>query len=133
MGVPTLLIARTDADAARWLTTDIDGKNKLDDTTIAKFQRELGVMGYKFQFVTLAALHSLNYSMFDLARGYRSSGMTAYADLQAREFGAEDFGYTATRHQREVGTGFCDEVALVLSGGTSSTLALGEPTEAEQF
>ena len=210
LDVPTLLIARTDADAARLLTSDIDPrdrafctgertpegffritggldmaiaraqayapyadllwcetshpdldeakrfaegvrskfpnkmlayncspsfnwKKKLDDSVIAKFQRELGAMGYKFQFVTLAGFHSLNYSMFDLAHRYAESGMTAYASLQAAEFDAESRGYTATRHQREVGTGYFDEVAQVLSGGSSSTLALEESTEAEQF
>ena len=210
MGVPTLLIARTDADSARLLTSDIDpqdhefmtgertpegfqritggldcaiarGKNyapyadllwcetstpdldearrfaegiraefpdkllayncspsfnwkaKLDDTTIAKFQRELGAMGYKFQFVTLAGFHSLNHGMFELACGYRDRGMAAYSELQAQEFAAESHGYTATRHQREVGTGYFDDVAQVISGGSSSTLALEDSTEEAQF
>ncbi len=108
-------------------------RRHLDATTIAKFQRELGAMGYKFQFVTLAGFHSLNYSMFQLAQGYRDRGMAAYSELQEAEFASEVDGYTATRHQREVGTGYFDEVARVISGGTSSTLALEDSTEAEQF
>jgi isocitrate lyase len=209
-GVPSLIVARTDADAARLLTSDIDPrdrafctgertsegffritggismaidrglayapyadlvwcetshpdlaearqfaegihrkfpgkmlayncspsfnwKKKLDDATIARFQRELGAMGYKFQFVTLAGFHALNYSMFELARGYKERGMAAYAELQVGEFAAEAQGYSATRHQREVGTGYFDEVAQVISGGTSSTLALHDSTEAAQF
>lgn len=211
MGVPTILIARTDANAAQLLTSDIDPrdqefiipgertaegffrvragldqaiarglayapyadliwcetsepdldeakrfaeaihkefpgkllayncspsfnwKRKLDDATIAKFQRELGAMGYKFQFITLAGFHALNYSMFELARKYRDQGMTAYAELQQAEFAAEVHGYTATKHQREVGAGYFDEVSLVISGGTSSTTALKGSTEEEQF
>jgi isocitrate lyase len=212
MGVPTILVARTDADSAKLLTSDVDErdhpfiekgertaegfyrlkedglacaiarglayapyadlvwcetstpdlaqarkfaeaihkqfpgkllayncspsfnwKKHLDDATIAKFQRELGAMGYKFQFVTLAGFHSLNHSMFQLANGYRDRGMAAYSELQQAEFGAEKDGYTATRHQREVGTGYFDEVAQVISGGKASTLALKESTEAHQF
>ncbi len=211
MGVPTILIARTDANAAQLLTSDIDPrdqefiipgertaegffrvragldqaiarglayapyadliwcetsepdldeakrfaeaihkefpgkllayncspsfnwKRKLDDATIAKFQRELGAMGYKFQFITLAGFHALNYSMFELARKYRDQGMTAYAELQQAEFAAEVHGYTATKHQREVGAGYFDEVSMVISGGTSSTTALKGSTEEEQF
>ncbi|MBI3820781.1 MAG: isocitrate lyase [Planctomycetes bacterium] len=210
MGVPTILIARTDADSARLLTSDIDPldqpfldggrttegfykitgglkmaiararayapysdliwcetshpdldearefadgvhsefpgkllayncspsfnwKKNLDNVTIAKFQRELGAMGYKFQFVTLAGFHALNYSMFELANGYRERGMAAYSQLQEAEFAAERLGYTAVRHQREVGTGYFDEVSKIISGGTASTLALTESTEAEQF
>jgi isocitrate lyase len=210
MGVPTLIIARTDANAATLLTSDIDErdrpfctgertsegfyrvragldqaiarglayapyadmiwcetsepnleearrfaeaihaqfpgkllayncspsfnwKKKLDDATIAAFQRELGAMGYKFQFVTLAGFHTLNYSMFDLARKYRDHGMAAYSELQQAEFAAEAFGYTATRHQREVGTGYFDEVAQVIAGGEISTTALTGSTEEEQF
>ncbi|HCX24899.1 MAG TPA: isocitrate lyase [Cytophagales bacterium] len=211
MGTPTVLIARTDANSARLLTTDVDERDKqfitsqertpegffqitggidmaidrglqyapyadllwcetskpdlteakkfadaihekfpnqllayncspsfnwkknLDDETIAKFQRELGAMGYKFQFITLAGFHNLNYHMFRLAKDYQSRDMSAYADLQEREFWAEHDGYTATKHQREVGTGYFDAVAQVVSGGTSSTLALKESTEAEQF
>ena len=210
MGVPTVLIARTDADAADLITSDVDEadaafitgertaegffrtkagidqaiarglayapyadlvwcetsepnleqaqkfadaihekfpgkllayncspsfnwKSKLDDQTIANFQRELGKMGYKFQFVTLAGFHSLNHGMFELARQYKDRGMAAYSELQQAEFSSEKFGYTATRHQREVGTGYFDEVATVVSGGTSSTTALKGSTEAEQF
>ncbi len=105
----------------------------LDKPTIAKFQRELGAMGYKFQFVTLAGFHQLNHGMFELARGYKHRGMTAYSELQQVEFASEADGYTATRHQREVGTGYFDAVATALSGGTSSTTALSQSTEADQF
>ncbi|MEO2223381.1 isocitrate lyase [Priestia megaterium] len=210
MGVPTLLIARTDADAADLITSDVDTvdrqfitgertaegfyrtragidqaiarglayapyadlvwcetsepnleqaqkfadaihekfpgkmlayncspsfnwKKKLDKKTIEKFQREIAKMGYKFQFVTLAGFHALNHSMFELARGYKTRGMAAYSELQEREFASEVNGYTATRHQREVGTGYFDEVAQVVSGGTSSTTALKGSTEEEQF
>lgn len=108
-------------------------KRNLDDVTIAKFQRELGAMGYKFQFVTLAGFHALNIGMFDLAREYKERGMAAYAEMQNYEFAAEERGYTATKHQREVGTGYFDEVTQVITGGESSTLALAESTEAEQF
>jgi isocitrate lyase len=209
-GVPTLLVARTDADSAHLLTSDVDPRDRafltgkrtsegffeirsgvetaiarglayapyadlvwcetstpdlpqakrfaegihakfpgkllayncspsfnwkkhLDDATIAKFQRELGAMGYKFQFVTLAGFHALNYGMFELARDYGRRGMSAYSELQQREFAAEAHGYTATRHQREVGTGYFDTVAQVVSGGLASTLALAESTEAAQF
>ncbi len=208
--VPTILVARTDADAARLITSDIDARDhrfltgertaegyfrlnggietaiargvafapyadmiwcetshpdlgearrvaegvheyypdkmlayncspsfnwakKLDGATIARFQRELGAMGYKFQFVTLAGFHTLNHSMFDLARNYRLMGMVAYARLQQAEFAAEEFGYSATRHQREVGTGYFDTVAEVIAGGSCSTTALSESTEAMQF
>lgn len=210
MGVPTILIARTDADAADLITSDIDPtdaefitgertpegfyrtkagidqaiarglsyapyadliwcetsepnledarkfadaihakypgkmlayncspsfnwKKKLDDETIANFQKEIAKMGYKFQFVTLAGFHALNHSMFELARGYKDKGMAAYSELQQREFASEEHGYTATRHQREVGTGYFDEVAQVITGGTSSTTALKGSTEEEQF
>lgn len=210
MGVPTILVARTDANAAELLTSDIDPrdaefltgerttegffrikpglqtaiarglayapyadliwcetsepnmeearlfaeaihekfpgkllayncspsfnwKKKLDEESIAKFQEELGKMGYKFQFVTLAGFHALNYSMFQLAKGYSERGMAAYSELQQDEFAAESLGYTATRHQREVGTGYFDEVSMVISGGTSSTTALSGSTEVEQF
>ena len=209
-GVPSLIIARTDADSARLLTSDVDERDRefitgertpegffqikggldqaisrgkvyakyadlvwcetstpdlddakkfaeairrdhpdkmlayncspsfnwrknLDDATIAKFQRELGAMGYKFQFVTLAGFHQLNYGMFELARGYKASGMAAYAELQDAEFASEVNGYTATRHQREVGTGYFDAVSTVLSAGKSSTLAMEHSTEAAQF
>jgi isocitrate lyase len=212
MGVPTLIVARTDAESAKLLTSDVDDRDKefctgertvegffrlkdgtgvdhcikrglayapscdliwwetshpdladakrfaeaiqkqypgkmmayncspsfnweknLDKDTIAKFQREIGAMGYKFQFVTLAGFHQLNYGMFELARGYKDRGMAAYSELQQAEFAAEVNGYTATRHQREVGTGYFDEVAQAISGGQSSTTALGESTEAAQF
>ncbi|WP_449253722.1 isocitrate lyase [Brevundimonas naejangsanensis] len=106
---------------------------KLDKDTIAKFQRELGAMGYKFQFVTLAGFHSLNNGMFELASGYRDRGMAAYSELQQREFANEATGYTATRHQREVGTGYFDDVATVISSGQSSTTALKDSTETAQF
>ncbi len=210
LDVPTLLIARTDANAAALLTSDIDDRDKsfctgertaegffrvrngldqaiarglayapyadlvwcetshpdldeakrfadaihaeypgkflayncspsfnwnkhLDATTIAKFQRELGAMGYRFQFVTLAGFHALNTSMFELASGYAKTGMTAYAALQAREFALQEEGFTAVKHQREVGTGYFDEVRTVLSAGKASTAALADSTEAEQF
>ena len=210
MGVPTLLVARTDADSAKLLTSDIDPRDRpfingkrttegffeikagveaaiaralayapyadlvwcetstpdlaqarqfaegvhakfpgkllayncspsfnwkkhLDDATIARFQRELGAMGYKFQFVTLAGFHSLNHGMYELARDYAKRGMAAYSELQQDEFASEEHGYTATRHQREVGTGYFDQVAEVISGGKSTTLALEDSTEAHQF
>nr|BFE58523.1 isocitrate lyase [Dactylosporangium thailandense] len=208
-GVPTLIVARTDAQAATLLTTDIDERDQpfvtgertaegfyrcrngvdaciargiayapysdllwmetstpdlevarrfaeavkrehpeqmlayncspsfnwrkhLDDATIAKFQRELGHMGYKFQFITLAGFHALNYSMFDLARGYANEGMTAYVALQEREFAAEAHGYTAVKHQREVGTGYFDLISTVLNPNGETT-ALHGSTEQEQF
>jgi len=210
MDVPTLVIARTDADSAKLLTSDVDPRDKafctgertsegfyrircgiemaiarglafapyadliwcetstpdlheakqfadgihakfpgkmlayncspsfnwkkhLDEATIAKFQRELGAMGYKFQFVTLAGFHALNHGMFELAKEYRTGGMAAYSTLQQSEFTSERDGYTATKHQREVGTGYFDEVAQVISGGTSSTVALKESTETDEF
>ena len=108
-------------------------KKHLDDATIARFQRELGAMGYKFQFVTLAGFHALNHGMYELARQYKDRGMAAYSELQQKEFASEQDGYTATRHQREVGTGYFDKVAEVISGGSSSTLALHDSTEAHQF
>ena len=108
-------------------------KKNLDDVTIAKFQRELGAMGYKFQFVTLAGFHSLNHSMYQLAHDYKTRGMAAYSELQQAEFAAEKIGYTATKHQREVGTGYFDAVSQVIAGGNSSTLALEGSTEKEQF
>ncbi|MBP1853200.1 isocitrate lyase [Rhizobium halophytocola] len=212
MGVPTLIIARTDAEAAKLITSDIDERDRdfvdtdagrtpegfyrvqngiepciaraiayaphcdliwmetgkpdldqarrfaeavhkahpgkmlayncspsfnwkknLDDATIAKFQRELGAMGYKFQFITLAGFHQLNHGMFELARGYKARQMAAYSELQEAEFAAEANGYTATKHQREVGTGYFDAVSLAISGGKSSTTAMGDSTEHEQF
>jgi isocitrate lyase len=108
-------------------------KRKLDDATIAKFQRELGAMGYKFQFITLAGFHALNFSMFELARGYKAQQMTAYVALQQAEFAAESSGYTATKHQREVGAGYFDAVTQTVSGGNSSITALGGSTEEQQF
>ena len=211
MGVPTLIMARTDADSAHLLTSDIDPRDhrfltgertsegffkirggmesaiargiayapyadiiwcetshpdleearqfaqsvhakypdkllayncspsfnwrkNLDDQTIAKFQRELGAMGYKFQFITLAGFHALNLSMFQLARGYRDHGMTAYSRLQDQEFDSErDSGYEAVKHQRFVGTGYFDQVTQVIAGGASSVTALEGSTEQEQF
>jgi isocitrate lyase len=108
-------------------------KKKLDDTTIAKFQRELGAMGYKFQFITLAGFHALNFSMFELARGYKESQMSAYVRLQQAEFAAESVGYTATKHQREVGAGYFDDVTQTVSGGNSSVTAMKGSTEEQQF
>jgi isocitrate lyase len=107
-------------------------RRHLDDDTIARFQRELGAMGYKFQFITLAGFHALNHSMFDLAKGYASGGMTAYVALQEREFAAEADGYTAVKHQREVGTGWFDAVATAINP-TGETTALAGSTEHEQF
>ncbi|AGC48310.1 isocitrate lyase [Myxococcus stipitatus DSM 14675] len=123
---PNKLLAYNCSPSFNW-------KKNLDDATIAKFQRELGAMGYKFQFVTLAGFHALNHSMYELARKYRDRGMAAYSEFQQGEFGSEKDGYTATRHQREVGTGYFDQVAEVISGGSASTLALHESTEAHQF
>ncbi len=108
-------------------------KAKLDDATIETFQQQIAQFGYKFQFVTLAGFHALNHGMFELARGYRDRGMGAYSELQQAEFESEQYGYTATRHQREVGTGYFDEVAKLVSGGTSSTTALSGSTEEAQF
>ena len=108
-------------------------KAKLDAATIARFQRELGAMGYKFQFVTLAGFHVLNHGMFDLAQGYRDRGMAAYSELQQEEFASESQGYTATRHQREVGTGYFDAVTVAVTGGAASTTAMGASTETAQF
>ena len=108
-------------------------KKKLDDATIAKFQRELGAMGYKFQFITLAGFHALNYSMFTLAKGYRESQMSAYVALQEAEFASEKDGYTATKHQREVGAGSFDDVTQVVTAGQSSVTAMKGSTEEQQF
>ncbi len=108
-------------------------KKNLDDATIAKFQRELGAMGYKYQFITLAGFHALNYGMFDLAYGYARENMTAFVNLQEREFAAAERGFTAVRHQREVGTGYFDAVTQTIEGGQSSTTALSGSTEAAQF
>ena len=108
-------------------------RKKLDDVAIAAFQRELGAMGYKYQFITLAGFHSLNFGMFELARGYRELGMTAYADMQDREFASEIDGYRGTKHQAFVGTGYFDTVTQTIAGGNSSTTALAGSTEKEQF
>jgi isocitrate lyase len=108
-------------------------KKKLSAEKIATFQQEIAKMGYKFQFVTLAGFHSLNYSMFQLAKGYAARGMAAYSELQQAEFAAEVDGYTATRHQREVGTSYFDAVATAVGGGQSSTTAMAGSTETEQF
>ncbi|MFD0887878.1 isocitrate lyase, partial [Streptosporangium algeriense] len=139
---PDLDVARRFAEAVKTVYPDqmlayncspsFNWKKHLDDTTISKFQRELGHMGYKFQFITLAGFHSLNYSMYDLARGYAQEGMTAYVGLQEAEFAAERHGYTATRHQREVGTGYFDLVSTAVAPD-SSTTALKGSTEEEQF
>ena len=123
---PAKLLAYNCSPSFNW-------KRKLDDATIAKFQRELAAMGYRFQFVTLAGFHALNYSMFELARGYKSQQMTAYVKLQQAEFAAEPAGYSATKHQREVGAGYFDAVTQAVSGGTSSLSALAGSTEEQQF
>lgn len=141
-GTPDLELARKFAEAVKADFPDqmlsyncspsFNWKKHLDDDTIAKFQRELGAMGFKFQFITLAGFHALNYSMFDLANGYAREQMTAYVELQEKEFAAESRGYTATKHQREVGTGYFDRVATALNPD-SSTTALAGSTEAAQF
>ena len=142
-GKPDLAFARQFADAIHRqypgkllsynCSPSFNWKKNLDDSTIAKFQRELGAMGYKFQFITLAGFHALNYGMFELARGYATENMTAYVKLQQAEFAAEANGYTATRHQREVGTGYFDEVTQAVQAGKSSVTALTGSTEEEQF
>jgi isocitrate lyase len=142
-GTPDLGFARQYAEAIHRVypgkmlayncSPSFNWKRHLDDATIAKFQRELGAMGYKFQFITLAGFHMLNYAMFDLARRYSTDGMTAYSSLQEAEFAAEKQGYTATKHQREVGTGYFDAVTQVIQGGQSSVTALTGSTEQEQF
>ncbi|HEY2831630.1 MAG TPA: isocitrate lyase [Sporichthyaceae bacterium] len=139
---PNLEVARQFAEAIKEEYPDqllayncspsFNWKKFLDDATIAKFQRELGHMGYKFQFITLAGFHALNYSMFDLARGYAADGMPAYVELQEREFAAEAVGYTATKHQREVGTGWFDLVSTTINP-TTDTAALHGSTESAQF
>ncbi|WFR84496.1 isocitrate lyase [Arthrobacter sp. Y-9] len=141
-GTPDLELARKFAEAVKSEFPDqmlayncspsFNWKKHLDDATIAKFQRELGAMGFTFQFITLAGFHALNYSMFDLAHGYARDGMSAYVELQEREFAAEDRGYTATKHQREVGTGYFDLVSTALNPN-GSTLALVGSTEEGQF
>ena len=142
-GVPDLAFAKKFAEALKKehpeqllaynCSPSFNWKKKLNDSQIAKFQKELGAMGYKFQFITLAGFHALNYSMFELAKGYKEDQMTAYVKLQEAEFAAEKDGYTATKHQREVGTGYFDTVTQVIQGGTSSTTALAGSTEEEQF
>ena len=142
-GVPDLAFAKQFAEALKKehpeqllaynCSPSFNWKKKLDDSQIAKFQKELGAMGYKFQFITLAGFHALNHSMFELAKGYNDSQMTAYVKLQEAEFASEKDGYTATKQQREVGTGYFDTVTQVIQGGTSSTTALTGSTEEEQF
>jgi isocitrate lyase len=140
---PNLADAKRFADAVRHhfpgkllaynCSPSFNWRKKLSGSEIAEFQARLGAMGYKYQFVTLAGFHQLNHGMFELARAYRARGMAAYAELQEAEFAAEPHGYTAIRHQREVGTGYFDAVALALSGGTSSTTAMAGSTEVGQF
>jgi isocitrate lyase len=142
-GKPDLAFARRFAEAihakfpgkllAYNCSPSFNWKKNLDDATIAKFQKELAAMGYKFQFITLAGFHSLNYSMFNLAYGYARSQMSAFVELQEAEFAAADRGFTAVKHQREVGTGYFDSVTQTIQGGQSSTVALKGSTEAEQF
>jgi isocitrate lyase len=142
-GKPDLAFAKKFADAihakfpgkmlAYNCSPSFNWKKNLDDATIAKFQVELGKMGYKFQFITLAGFHSLNYSMFNLAYGYARSQMSAFVELQENEFAAAEKGFTAVKHQREVGTGYFDSVTQAIQGGTSSTTALKGSTEEEQF
>ncbi|MDY7578399.1 isocitrate lyase [Herbaspirillum sp. RTI4] len=142
-GKPDLAFARKFAEAvhARFpgkmlaynCSPSFNWKKNLDDATIAKFQKELGAMGYKFQFITLAGFHALNYSMFNLAHGYARQGMSAFVELQENEFAAADKGFTAVKHQREVGTGYFDAVTQAIQQGKSSTTALHGSTEDEQF
>ncbi|MDR9489430.1 MAG: isocitrate lyase [Spiribacter sp.] len=142
-GTPDLAFAKRFAEAihkehpntmlAYNCSPSFNWRGKLDEKTIASYQNELGAMGYKFQFITLAGFHSLNYSMFELARGYKSRQMAAYSELQEAEFAAEKNGYTATRHQREVGAGYFDQVTQTIQGGGSSVTAMTGSTEEEQF
>ncbi len=142
-GTPDLEFARKFAEAIRGrfpgkmlaynCSPSFNWKRNLDDATIAKFQRELGAMGYKFQFITLAGFHALNYSMFELAYGYARNNMSAFVELQQKEFAAAEKGFTAVKHQREVGTGYFDEITQVVTGGAASTTALHGSTEDEQF
>jgi isocitrate lyase len=142
-GTPDLQFARKFAEAIHAAfpgkmlsyncSPSFNWKKNLDDATIAKFQRELGAMGYKFQFITLAGFHSINYGMFDLAYGYARDHMTAFVELQQKEFAAADRGFTAVKHQREVGTGYFDDVTQVIQAGRSSTTALTGSTEEAQF
>jgi len=142
-GKPDLEFARKFAEGVRKVHPDklfayncspsFNWKRNLDDATIAKFHRELAAMGYKFQFITLAGFHSLNYSMFELAHGYARQAMTAFVELQEKEFAAAEHGFTAVKHQREVGTGYFDDLTQVIAGGRSSTTALRGSTEDAQF
>src|ERR671912_666051 len=142
-GKPDLAFAKAFADAihakypgkllAYNCSPSFNWKKNLDDDTIARFQRELGAMGYKFQFITLAGFHALNYGMFDLAYGYARNNMSAFVELQQKEFAAAERGFTAVKHQREVGTGYFDDVTQVVTGGKASTTALHGSTEDEQF
>ena len=142
-GTPDLEFARRFAEGIRKkfpgkmlaynCSPSFNWKRNLDDATIAKFQRELGAMGYKFQFITLAGFHSLNYSMFELAHGYARDNMSAYVELQEKEFAAAEKGFTAVKHQREVGTGYFDQITQVVTAGKASTTALHGSTEDEQF
>src|SRR5213594_3243516 len=142
-GTPDLDFARKFSEAIREkfpqkmlaynCSPSFNWKRNLDDATIAKFQRELGAMGYKFQFITLAGFHALNYSMFNLAYGYARNNMSAFVELQQKEFAAVEKGFTAVRHQREVGTSYFDEITQVVTAGTASTTALRGSTEDEQF
>ena len=142
-GTPDLGFAKKFAEAIRTKYPDkmlayncspsFNWKRNLDDATIAKFQRELGAMGYKFQFITLAGFHALNYSMFELAHGYARNHMSAFVELQQKEFAAAEKGFTAVKHQREVGTGYFDEITQVVTAGKASTTALHGSTEDEQF
>ena len=142
-GTPDLAFARKFAEGIRRkfpgkmlaynCSPSFNWKRNLDDAAIARFQRELGAMGYKFQFITLAGFHALNYGMFNLAHGYARRNMTAFVELQEAEFAAADKGFTAVKHQREVGTGYFDEITQVVAGGAASTTALHGSTEDEQF
>jgi isocitrate lyase len=142
-GTPDLAFAKAFAEAIRKRYPDkllayncspsFNWKRNLDDATIGKFQNELGAMGYKFQFITLAGFHALNYSMFELAYGYARKNMTAFVELQQKEFAAAEKGFTAVKHQREVGTSYFDEITQAVTGGKSSTTALHGSTEDEQF
>src|SRR5688572_22429815 len=142
-GTPDLAFARKFAEGIRRkypekmlaynCSPSFNWKRNLDDATIAKFQRELGAMGYKFQFITLAGFHALNYSMFELAYGYARNNMSAFVELQEKEFAAAEKGFTAVKHQREVGTGYFDQITTVCTGGKASTQALHGSTEDEQF
>jgi isocitrate lyase len=141
-GTPDLAFAKKFAEAIRRkypgkmlaynCSPSFNWKRNLDDATIAKFQRELGAMGYKFQFITLAGFHSLNYSMFDLAYGYARTNMSAFVEMQEKEFAAAERGFTAVKHQREVGTGYFDAVTTTIEK-EASTAALKGSTEDEQF